>query len=131
MVSQQRQEHHFTQLSSTTDKQPPPFPNLSPYLHRRPTYTAQMPPPPSAPSLLGDSGTVAAPVSAPSSRKKYQTAPASNPKMEEFLKNWRQDALNKHQYDAAIFIGDKLLALTGKCQETNVVRRPEVLTFAR
>jgi len=33
--------------------------------------------------------------------------------MEEFLKNWRQDALNKHQYDAAIFIGDKLLALTG------------------
>ncbi|RPB12559.1 TPR-like protein [Morchella conica CCBAS932] len=33
--------------------------------------------------------------------------------MEEFLKSWRQDALNKHQYDAAIFIGDKLLALTG------------------
>lgn len=37
----------------------------------------------------------------------------SNPKMEEFLKSWRQDALNKHQYDAAIFIGDKLMALTG------------------
>ncbi|KAG0133792.1 hypothetical protein HOY82DRAFT_482322 [Tuber indicum] len=33
--------------------------------------------------------------------------------MEEFLKSWRQDALNKHQYDAAIYIGDKLLALTG------------------
>lgn len=40
-------------------------------------------------------------------------APASNPKMEEFLRNWRQDALNKHQHDAAIFVGDKLLALTG------------------
>ncbi|TDZ19437.1 Anaphase-promoting complex subunit cut9 [Colletotrichum orbiculare MAFF 240422] len=32
--------------------------------------------------------------------------------MERFLREWRQDALNKAQYDAAIFIGDKLLALT-------------------
>ncbi|KAF2816645.1 anaphase-promoting complex subunit cut9 [Mytilinidion resinicola] len=32
--------------------------------------------------------------------------------MEKFLREWRQDALNKHQYDSAIFIGDKLLALT-------------------
>ena len=32
--------------------------------------------------------------------------------MEKFLQDWRQDALNKAQYDAAIFIGDKLLALT-------------------
>ncbi|KAI9781230.1 MAG: anaphase promoting complex subunit cdc16 [Peltula sp. TS41687] len=32
--------------------------------------------------------------------------------METFLRGWRQDALNKHQYDSAIFIGDKLLALT-------------------
>ncbi|KAK2624004.1 hypothetical protein QTJ16_006638 [Diplocarpon rosae] len=32
--------------------------------------------------------------------------------MERFLRDWRQDALNKHQYDSAIFIGDKLLALT-------------------
>ncbi|KAG9232444.1 cell division cycle protein-like protein [Amylocarpus encephaloides] len=32
--------------------------------------------------------------------------------MEKFLADWRQDALNKHQYDSAIFIGDKLLALT-------------------
>ncbi|EGP85285.1 unnamed protein product [Zymoseptoria tritici ST99CH_3D7] len=32
--------------------------------------------------------------------------------MESYLRNWRQDALNKHQYDAAIFVGDKLLALT-------------------
>ncbi|CAK7201205.1 anaphase-promoting complex subunit Cut9 [Sporothrix eucalyptigena] len=33
--------------------------------------------------------------------------------MEPFLRDWRQDALNKAQYDSAIFIGDKLLALTG------------------
>ncbi|KAF7547193.1 hypothetical protein G7046_g9081 [Stylonectria norvegica] len=33
-------------------------------------------------------------------------------KMEKFLREWRQDALNKAQYDSAIFIGDKLLALT-------------------
>ncbi|KAL8762728.1 MAG: hypothetical protein Q9184_001322 [Pyrenodesmia sp. 2 TL-2023] len=32
--------------------------------------------------------------------------------MQRFLKDWRQDAMNKHQYDSAIFIGDKLLALT-------------------
>ncbi|KAI9846328.1 MAG: anaphase promoting complex subunit cdc16 [Sclerophora amabilis] len=32
--------------------------------------------------------------------------------MEKFLTEWRQDALKKHQYDSAIFIGDKLLALT-------------------
>ncbi|CZR69542.1 related to anaphase control protein cut9 [Phialocephala subalpina] len=32
--------------------------------------------------------------------------------MEKFLRDWRQDALNKHQYDSALFIGDKLLAIT-------------------
>ncbi|KAL8770464.1 MAG: hypothetical protein Q9209_003890 [Squamulea sp. 1 TL-2023] len=32
--------------------------------------------------------------------------------MQSFLKEWRQDAINKHQYESAIFIGDKLLALT-------------------
>ncbi|KAI0881035.1 TPR-like protein [Annulohypoxylon maeteangense] len=32
--------------------------------------------------------------------------------MESFLREWRQDALNKAQYESAIFIGDKLLALT-------------------
>jgi hypothetical protein len=32
--------------------------------------------------------------------------------MEQFLREWRRDALSKNQYDAAIFIGDKLLALT-------------------
>ena len=34
--------------------------------------------------------------------------------MEKLLKEWRQDAINKHQYESAIFIGDKLLALTSK-----------------
>ena len=34
--------------------------------------------------------------------------------MERFLREWRQDALNKAQYESAIFIGDKLLALTSK-----------------
>ena len=32
--------------------------------------------------------------------------------MESFLRQWRQDAFNNHQYESAIFIGDKLLALT-------------------
>ncbi|KAK6197300.1 hypothetical protein LQW54_010762 [Pestalotiopsis sp. IQ-011] len=32
--------------------------------------------------------------------------------MEKFLREWRQDAYNKAQYDSAIFVGDKLLALT-------------------
>jgi len=33
--------------------------------------------------------------------------------MEKILKDWRQDAMHKHQYESAIYIGDKLLALTG------------------
>ncbi|KAK3900675.1 hypothetical protein C8A05DRAFT_35680 [Staphylotrichum tortipilum] len=37
---------------------------------------------------------------------------SSHPNMERFLRDWRQDALNKAQYDSAIFIGDKLLAMT-------------------
>ncbi|KAF2793651.1 anaphase-promoting complex subunit Cut9 [Melanomma pulvis-pyrius CBS 109.77] len=32
--------------------------------------------------------------------------------MERFLREWRQDAVNKHQYETAIFVADKLLALT-------------------
>lgn len=32
--------------------------------------------------------------------------------MEKLLKDWRQDAMHKHQYESAIYIGDKLLALT-------------------
>ncbi|KAG6022582.1 hypothetical protein E4U41_002228 [Claviceps citrina] len=37
--------------------------------------------------------------------------------MEKFLRDWRQDALNKAQYESAIFIGDKLLALTNNDQD--------------
>ncbi|KHO00290.1 anaphase control protein cut9 [Metarhizium album ARSEF 1941] len=37
--------------------------------------------------------------------------------MDKFLRDWRQDALNKAQYDSAIFIGDKLLALTNDDQD--------------
>lgn len=33
--------------------------------------------------------------------------------MENYLREWRQDAVNKHQYDTAIFVADKLLAITG------------------
>ncbi|KAK5087823.1 anaphase-promoting complex subunit Cut9 [Lithohypha guttulata] len=32
--------------------------------------------------------------------------------MDKYLRNWRQDALNKGQHDAAIYIGDKVLALS-------------------
>ncbi|KAI1622195.1 anaphase-promoting complex component APC6 [Exophiala viscosa] len=32
--------------------------------------------------------------------------------MDKYLRTWRQDALNKGQHDAAIYIGDKVLALT-------------------
>lgn len=32
--------------------------------------------------------------------------------MESYLRSWRRSALEKHQYDTAIFVGDKLLALT-------------------
>ncbi|OGM49356.1 cell division cycle [Aspergillus bombycis] len=32
--------------------------------------------------------------------------------MEKFLRSWRQDALNRGQHDAAVYIGDKVLALT-------------------
>jgi anaphase-promoting complex subunit 6 len=39
---------------------------------------------------------------------------SSQPNMERFLRDWRQDALNKAQYDSAIFIGDKLLAMTSR-----------------
>ncbi|KAF2865803.1 hypothetical protein BDV95DRAFT_506517 [Massariosphaeria phaeospora] len=38
--------------------------------------------------------------------------------MEKYLREWRQDAVNKHQYDTAIFVADKLLALTGDDQDT-------------
>ena len=30
--------------------------------------------------------------------------------MDKYLRDWRQDAVNKHQYETAIFVADKLLA---------------------
>ena len=47
--------------------------------------------------------------------------------MEKLLKEWRQDAMHKHQYESAIYIGDKLLALTGIC--SNVPPASTVLIY--
>ncbi|KAJ9130291.1 Anaphase-promoting complex subunit cut9 [Pleurostoma richardsiae] len=38
--------------------------------------------------------------------------PPSHSKLAQFLREWRQEALNKAQYESAISVGDKLLALT-------------------
>jgi anaphase-promoting complex subunit 6 len=38
--------------------------------------------------------------------------------MEKYLREWRQEALNRCQYDTAIFVADKLLALTGMLNRT-------------
>ncbi|KAF2125302.1 anaphase-promoting complex subunit Cut9 [Dothidotthia symphoricarpi CBS 119687] len=37
--------------------------------------------------------------------------------MEKYLREWRQDAINKHQYDTAIFVADKLLHFTKDDQD--------------
>lgn len=77
------------------------------------TAFARMPPR-SLSTVSNGEGVMSAPSTVSNdSRPKRPKPPGMNPKMEEFLKTWRQDALNKHQYDSAIFIGDKLLALTG------------------
>ncbi|KAH8425271.1 anaphase promoting complex subunit CDC16 [Aspergillus melleus] len=34
--------------------------------------------------------------------------------MDGFLRNWRQDALNRGQFDSAVYIGDKVFALTSE-----------------
>lgn len=34
--------------------------------------------------------------------------------MEKFLRSWRQDALNRSQNETAVYVGDKILALTSK-----------------
>ncbi|KLJ09497.1 anaphase-promoting complex subunit 6 [Blastomyces silverae] len=43
--------------------------------------------------------------------------------MESFLRNWRQDALNRGQHDAAIYIGDKVLALTTLLSKKDLIAR--------
>jgi anaphase-promoting complex subunit 6 len=42
--------------------------------------------------------------------------------MEKYLREWRQEALNRHQHDTAIFVADKLLALTS--MSPNAAPRP-------
>ena len=34
--------------------------------------------------------------------------------MDQYLRDWRQEALNRGQHDAAAYIGDKVLALTSR-----------------
>ena len=50
-------------------------------------------------------------------------------KMQQLLKDWRQDAMHKHQYESAIYIGDKLLAITSK--QVSLIRQSRELTSAR
>ena len=33
--------------------------------------------------------------------------------MDQYLRDWREDAARKNQHETAIFVGDKVLALTG------------------
>ena len=49
--------------------------------------------------------------------------------MQQLLKDWRQDAMHKHQYESAIYIGDKLLAITSK--QISLIRKSRELTSAR
>ncbi|KAL9103085.1 MAG: hypothetical protein Q9163_001852, partial [Psora crenata] len=42
----------------------------------------------------------------------FITTTCGQSSMQKFLKEWRQDAMHKHQYESAIYIGDKLLAIT-------------------
>ena len=46
--------------------------------------------------------------------------------MQQLLRDWRQDAMHKHQYESAIYIGDKLLAITSKQVNTVLKRRADV-----
>lgn len=48
-----------------------------------------------------------------------------NTKMEAFLRNWRQTAFNAGQFQTAIFVGDKLLALTSTLPTTPVSQVPQ------
>lgn len=41
-----------------------------------------------------------------------ECAPRVTVNMDIYLRKWRQDALNRGQHYAAIYIGDKVLALT-------------------
>lgn len=49
--------------------------------------------------------------------------------MEKFLRSWRQDALNRGQHDAAIYIGDKVLALTSKLPRKDYLLGYQLIAF--
>ena len=53
------------------------------------------------------------------SERLYFSPPSFNDPsaMDKFLRAWRQDALNRGQHDAAIYIGDKVLALSSMVEE--------------
>ncbi len=51
--------------------------------------------------------------------------------MEKLLKEWRQDAMHKHQYESAIYIGDKLLALTGMPSKYEIPHHANMLIRGR
>jgi anaphase-promoting complex subunit 6 len=48
--------------------------------------------------------------------------------METYLREWRQEALNRCQYDTAIFVADKLLALTGMAHDTPIYAHADMTT---
>lgn len=47
--------------------------------------------------------------------------------MEKYLREWRQEALNTHQYDKAIFVADKLLDLTSRPYDLVTMPRADAL----
>jgi hypothetical protein len=49
--------------------------------------------------------------------------------MEAYLREWRQSCLNRHQYDSAIWIADKLLALTSQSLNNRCHELPLILTY--
>jgi len=51
--------------------------------------------------------------------------------MEKLLKEWRQDAMHKHQYESAIYVGDKLLALTGMPSKYEIPHHANMLIRGR
>lgn len=40
--------------------------------------------------------------------------------MRSYLRDWRQDAFNKAQFETATFVGDKLLAMTRECARSEL-----------
>lgn len=47
-------------------------------------------------------------------------------KLRQDLKDWCRDAATRHQYDTAIYIADKLLAITGASNRERITQDPHV-----